>query len=127
MLLSRTFLGEKVAFKMIPVTKDCPYNECIFDPERTLLAIVSKEKKDTLHMLPRLTSLGDVEKLPKHRRDTGKEYAEQRITLDTYYEYFIQDEKEIIEFIKSFSVISDGLEDFIKIVSDAFNKEVTTI
>jgi hypothetical protein len=37
------------------------------------------------------------------KRSNGKDYAEERKTLETYYEYFIEDLNEIRKFIKHFA------------------------
>ena len=47
MLVTSTWDREKT-FKLIPVSPDSPYNEGIFDPENKVLAVISKEKKQTL-------------------------------------------------------------------------------
>jgi hypothetical protein len=86
---------------MIPVTKDCPYNECIFDVQTKVLAIISKDSKESLHMLPKLTESGDVLRLKIGKKENGKDYAEERRALVTFYEYYIEDKEEALEFIWS--------------------------
>ena len=93
--------GPAKTFKMIPTTKDCPYNECIFDVQSKVLAIVSKESKESLHMLPKLTETGDVLRLKIGKKDNGKDYAEERKALVTFYEYYIENKEEVIEFINN--------------------------
>jgi hypothetical protein len=93
--------GPAKTFKMIPVTKDCPYNECIFDVQTKVLAIISKDSKESLHMLPKLTETGDVLRLKIGKKENGKDYAEERRALVTFYEYYIEDKEEAIEFIKN--------------------------
>jgi hypothetical protein len=94
---------------MIPVTKDCPYNECIFDVQTKVLAIISKESKESLHMLPKLTETGDVSRLKIGKKENGKDYAEERRALVTFYEYYIEDKEEAIEFIKN---VAENAETF---------------
>lgn len=103
MLLISSTWANQPTFKMIPINTSCPYNEVIFDPSSRALAIVGKEKKQTLHMLPKLTDTGDVQRLKMQKRDNGKEFAEQRVTLETFYEYFVEEKSEIEEFIKFFA------------------------
>jgi len=91
--------GPAKTFKMIPITKDCPYNECIFDVQAKVLAIISKESKESLHMLPKLTDTGDVMRLKIGKKDNGKDYAEERKTLVTFYEYYIESVDEIVDFV----------------------------
>jgi hypothetical protein len=91
--------GPAKTFKMIPTTKECPYNECIFDVNTKVLAIISKESKESLHMLPKLTEVGDVMRLKIGKKENGKDYAEERKALVTFYEYYIEDKDEIIDFV----------------------------
>lgn len=95
--------GPAKTFKMIPITKECPYNECIFDVQSKVLAIVSKESKESLHMLPKLTETGDVLRLKIGKKDNGKDYAEERKALVTFYEYYIENKEEIIDFVIAMS------------------------
>lgn len=118
LLVSSTWANEPT-FKMIPINVACPFNEAIYDPSSRALALVGKEKKQTLHMLPKLTDTGDVQRLKMQKRENGKEFAEQRVTLDTFYEYFIEDKSEIESFIKSFASNADTY-DYQSIVDKSF-------
>jgi hypothetical protein len=89
---------------MIPITKECPYNEVIFDVTTKVLAIISKESKESLHMLPKLNEQGDVARLKIGKKENGKDYAEERKALVTFYEYYIEDRAEIEKFILHFAV-----------------------
>ena len=112
--------GGKPTFKMIPISIDCPYNEILFDPNAKALAIVSKEKKETFHMVPRLTETGEKVTLkPGKIKTDGKNYAEQRVTLETYYEYYIENEHEIVEFVEKFANNAD-VYDYSTIIKTAF-------
>ena len=91
--------GPARTFKMIPITKECPYNECIFDVNSKVLAIISKESKESFHMMPKLTDTGDVMRLKLGKKENGKDYAEERKALVTFYEYYIEQKDEIIDFV----------------------------
>ena len=93
--------GPAKTFKMIPTSKDCPYNECIFDVNSKVLAIISKESKESFHMMPKLTDTGDVMRLKLGKKENGKDYAEERKALVTFYEYYIEDKSEVIDFVKN--------------------------
>ena len=99
--------GQKKTFKMIPVTTDCAYNEGIYDAENKVLALVSKEKKQSMHMVAKLDDFGDVKPMKVGRRTNGKDYAEERKTLETYYEYYLDNPEEIKAFINMIAVNSD--------------------
>jgi hypothetical protein len=104
MLLITSTWGPAKTFKMIPVTKDCPFNECIFDVQSKVLAVISKESKESLHMLPKLTDTGDVMRLKIGKKDNGKDYAEERKALVTFYEYYVTEKQEITDFVQKFAI-----------------------
>lgn len=106
-------------FKMIPLTKDCPYNECIFDPITKALAIVSKEKKAGYHMIPKIDDQGDLIPAKKTRANGGK-FQEQRVTIDTYYEYYINTKQDIGFFLDTFVVNIESLSLAESILEKAF-------
>lgn len=99
MMLVTSNWGEKKTFKMLPITSACPYNEVIFDPEAKILAVISKDKKQSLHMLAKLNDNGDPIMLKVAKRENGKDYQEERKLLESYYEYYIQEPEEVKEFI----------------------------
>lgn len=121
LLYSSTWAGAPT-FKMIPATSDCPFNEVIYDPASRALAIVAKEKKQTLHMLPRLTDTGDVQRIKVQKRENGKDYAETRVSMETFYEYFIEEKEEVLSFIDSFAINADKY-DFKTIVEESYKAE----
>lgn len=103
MRLIKSVYNEQPTFRLIPITADCPYNEVIFEPINQVLAIVSKEKKPTFKMIARLTDNGDAE-ISKIQRGAGKPaYKEQRVTIDSFYEYHLTDRIDITMFITKFA------------------------
>lgn len=102
--------GNNKTFKLIPVTPECPYNEAIFDRDSKVLALIGKEKKQSLHMVTKLDDNGDVKTLKIGRRAGGKEYAEERKTLETYYEYYVENPEEIKNIINLFAVNADSFD-----------------
>lgn len=111
MLISSTWgNNNSKTFKLIPVASLSPYNECIFDSESKVLAVISKEKKESFHMLPKLNEMGDIQALKIGRRPNGKDFAEERKALDTYYEYYIEDKNEIVEFINRLAINADTFD-----------------
>lgn len=104
MLLITSSWGSKKTFKMIPATSDAVYNEAIFDLDAKVLALISKEKKESLHMLPKLNEFGDPEIMKIGKRANGKEFKEERKNLETYYEYYIEDLNEIKYFIEKVAI-----------------------
>jgi hypothetical protein len=110
MMLITSAWGESKTFKMIPITAEAPYNECIFDADAKILAVISKEKKQSLHMLTKLTDLGDVQYLKIGKRQNGKDYAEERKLLETFYEYYVESKDEIVNLINMFAINNDTFD-----------------
>lgn len=110
MMLVTGSWGNNKTFKLIPVTPECPYNEAIFDRDSKVLALIGREKKQSMHMLAKLNDLGDVQRLKVGKRENGKDYAEERKTLETYYEYYIENPEEIKELINLFAINADTFD-----------------
>jgi len=83
-------------FKLLPISSDCPYVECIFDPSSKVFVIISKVTKSSLHMLPKLDEYG--------KAVSGVKGAKQhRTSIDTFQEYYIEDAKSIKEILNIFA------------------------
>jgi len=108
MIVSQEHQGQKT-FSLIPVTTDCPYAECIYIPDRKELAIISKVKKDTFHFFTKIDGQGDIVPVKKTRVN-GKTHAEERKQIETFYEYYIKSQKDILEIIGLFAVNSEGFK-----------------
>ena len=107
MMLVTSSWGTMKTFKMIPINNDCPYAECIFDVQSKILAVIGKDKKESLHMIPRLTDSGDVQFLKIGKRNNGKDYSEERKLLTTFYEYYVEEIDEIRSFVDKFAYNKD--------------------
>jgi hypothetical protein len=81
----------------------------IFDVTTKVLAIISKESKESLHMLPKLNEQGDVARLKLGKKENGKDYAEERKALVTFYEYYIENTNEAAEFVMN---VAENAESF---------------
>jgi hypothetical protein len=110
MMLVTSTWGQQKTFKMIPITLECPYNEAIYDPQAGVLALISKEQKQTMHMMAKLNEWGDVVPMKVGKRSNGKDYAEERKTLDTYYEYFVEVPEEIETIVNRFALNADDFD-----------------
>lgn len=107
MLLVHGTWGTNRTFKLIPASMDAPYAEVLFDPEGKLLAVISRFQKQVLHMVPRLDDNGDPMYMKVGKRPNGKEVKEQRVTVESFFEYYIFDKNDITEFIKTYAINSD--------------------
>ena len=112
MLVESTWQDTKT-FKMIPISNDCPYVECIFDPSSKVFVIISKMTKTSLHMLPKLDEYG--------KAISGNKGAKQeRRSIDTFQEYYIDDAKTIKEIADHFAINAKKFD------TDKFTKEVAS-
>jgi len=106
MMLTTSTWKEGKTFKMIPTTGDCPYVECIYDPAMKVLAVIGNIKKDIFHMMPKLDANGDPEARKTPGRD-GVPYKQERRTIETFQEYYLEDRSDIEGFIKHFAINAD--------------------
>lgn len=105
-------IGGQASFRMIPVTKTCPYLEAIYLPDRQILVLLSPHKKDTI------SALDDFDKI-EDKNTVKNLYKEQFINkehfiMEAWHEYQITNIKEIIFFVSQCAV--NG-EDFLKTYS----------
>ena len=106
LLVTATWQGHPV-FKMIPITKECPYTECLFDPTSKVFVIITKTTKTSLHMLPKLDDNGDPQTLKTAQRSNGKTVKESRVSLTTFQEHYIDNMEDAKALIEMFAVNKD--------------------
>lgn len=117
--IKSTWNGKQTA-KLIPISNDCPYVECIMDPESKIMVVISKVSKQTLHMLPRLDDNGDPKMLKVTKRPSGKTVMEERKTIGTFQEYYIDDKTAIMNLIDLHSVNPEEIKVIVaEILSDS--------
>jgi parvulin-like peptidyl-prolyl isomerase len=105
LLFTSDWAGAK-SFRLMPIQENCPFIEGLYDPTQKVLVMISKQKKESLHMLAKLNEQGDAQKL-KTPRPNGKPFPEERKTIETYQEYYIVERKEIEEIIEMFAANTD--------------------
>jgi len=103
MLVNSAFRNVK-SFTLIPVSLDSPYTEAMYDPASGILAVISKVMKQSYHMVPKLDDNGDPMRLKVPNKQTGKTVKEQRVSMDTFSEFYLTDKKDIETFIHMFAV-----------------------
>ena len=103
MLVNSSFRGAK-SFNLIPVSKDAPYIEAMFDPSSGILACIGVNSKQSFHMVPRLDDKGQPIRLKVPNKTTGKTVKEQRVSQQTYSEYYIGEKNDIDNFINIFAI-----------------------
>jgi hypothetical protein len=108
-MLIRTKWNQAKTFKLIPISLNSPYNEAIYDPQEKILAVISKEKKESFQLVPKFTDKGDIQ-YTKVARENGKNYAEERRAIESWYEYYIDDVDDMRAFVKMFAVNADDFD-----------------
>ena len=109
MLVNSSFRGAK-SFNLIPVSKDAPYIEAMFDPSSGILACIGVNSKQSFHMVPRLDDKGQPMRLKVPNKTTGKTVKEQRVSQQTYSEYYIAEKNDIDNFINIFAINADTFD-----------------
>jgi len=103
MMLVTSNWGPSKTFKLMPINISSPFIEGIFNPAAKVLAVIGKEKKNVFHMVERLDENGD-HRIRKGKPNKEEPYQKQRVEIESYSEYYITEEKEIIDFIKKFTI-----------------------
>ena len=109
MLLIKSDWNEDQTFKLIPLTVDCPYIEGIYDPSTNVLVMISRVSMSKLHMLPKLDDNGDPAPL-KMPRKNGRTVKEERKTVETFQEFYIDNIDAINSIIDIFAVNKDKFD-----------------
>jgi hypothetical protein len=110
MILVKSTWNDKQTFRTVPVTNESPYVECIWDPEQKVFVAISKITKTSLHMLPRMDDNGDPT-ICKIKRPNGRQFKEERKSIETFQEYYIED-MEAIDMILTTMCINGSTFDY---------------
>ena len=103
MMLVQATWQESQTFRMIPVDQACPYVECIFDPKTGVFVIISKIKRTSLQMLPKLDEYGQPVTGAKGRK-------EERNKIDVFQEFYIEDKTAVEGLIKIFAINANSFD-----------------
>lgn len=103
MLIVKSSWNDGETFRLLPLTNDCPYVECIWDPSTKVFVIISRITKTTLHMLPKLDDNGDPAPL-KTKRANGRMVKEERKTIETFQEFYVEDADAVEKIVSLFAV-----------------------
>ena len=101
MMIVQATWNETQTFRLIPTLEECPYVECIFDPATKVFVIISKIRKQSLHMLPKLNELGDP--IPCKQRMNGRNFKEERNKIEVFQEFYVEDKVAIEDLIHIFA------------------------
>jgi hypothetical protein len=97
MMLVQATWQESQTFRMIPISESCPYVECIFDPSTKVFVIISKIKRTSLQMLPKLDEYGQPVAGAKGHR-------EERHKLDVFQEFYVEDKVAVKDLVNLLAI-----------------------
>jgi hypothetical protein len=97
MMLVQATWQDKQTFRLIPISDSCPYVECIFDPGTKVFVIISKIKRTSLQMLPKLDEYGQP-------IAGSKGHREERHKLDVFQEFYIEDKIAVKDLLHLFAI-----------------------
>lgn len=110
MLLYSSNWGKVSTFRMMPVMLDCPFAECIYDPNSKNLVVISKVPTELFHMVEKLDDNGDAMPIKGKPRPNGKNFKEERRAIPSYQEYYIGEMNEILNFVASFATNASAFD-----------------
>ena len=94
------------SFRMMPISKDCPFVECIYDSQEKILAVIGVNNIPKLQMLPKLSSKGETTQF-RTKNEKGEAVAamsQERASVESYQEYYLKDKTDIEAFIKMVAI-----------------------
>lgn len=97
--VNTTWMDEET-FKIIPIDKDAPYNEMIYDVNSDTLIILSKEKRTGFHMVERLSPNGYPIPVKGPVKNEETRFQMERVQLETFIEYYITNRQDILKLIE---------------------------
>lgn len=103
MMLVTTYWGQDKTFKLMPVTKDCPYMEVIYDTNTDLLVAITANMKENLQRVPKLDDDGEMIQ-SKRPKQNGKPYKEKQVLMKVPQEFYFAEREEVEAFIEKFAV-----------------------
>ena len=110
MMLIKSSFGSMKSFRLIPISNDCPYVECLFSPSEKMMVVITKTMKQAYHMVPKLDDNGDQVLVKGKPRTGGKPMKEERRLVDTFSEQYVVTEDEIKNIVNMFAVNPDEFE-----------------
>ena len=125
MMLVDSYMGPYKTFALVPLDSSCPWVEVIFEPTGGTLIAISKEKKQTYKMLPKLDDNGDPQELKLMKRNGGQAYKEERRLVETFHEIVITGLDSTREFVKQFAINADtyDFEKYMKPAEENINQK----
>ncbi len=99
------------SFRMIPISSECPFLMCEFDPSNSHLVVLSKERKEELQPVPTITETGEYKK-----NKNGAQMVERRL-IPEYFEIHVTDVQGIQDFVEAMAINADKQELYIPYIA----------
>jgi len=91
----------KETFRLTPVTTDCKFIECFWNPFNNSFVIVTDDEKQVFKTLPKLSSGGSF--LPNKNAKAGQNpYQQERLLIKEYNEHYLTEIDEVNQFLTQF-------------------------
>jgi hypothetical protein len=105
MLVVESSWNKLPSFRLVPLSKNAPFNEAIYDPGTGVLALISKEANDKPHMVDRLDENGFSIAIKGHKDAQGNAVTKkQRLVIPTYYEHYLGTQNDARAFLDQVAV-----------------------
>jgi hypothetical protein len=88
-------------FRLIPISKDCNFVECIFQLEKKVLVMLQREKYQTHQMFTKLDDNGRPSVLPgKPAQGQQAQYKQERKLVETFYDHSISHPDDVAKLVQ---------------------------
>jgi len=110
MMLTTITLGTTKTFSLIPLAIDCPYVEAVFDPQRKILALLLKEKKNHFSFMPKIDDIGMVVPNANSRTKEQQPFKQERKMFEVFHEIQVEEAADIIALVDMFAINAAGFD-----------------
>jgi len=107
MMAVTSIWGNNKTFRLIPLDRNCPFVEGIFDADNKIMVLISLVEKEGFHMVTKLDDNGDPVPTKKLRLDPKNKYKEERKLIKTFHENYIIEASEMKEILNLLCVNKD--------------------
>jgi hypothetical protein len=118
----KTHVDNKPSYALLPISEEAVYVDGMFYTDHLFLMLLSKVAKEKFHMVPKLDNMGQNE-IDKR---TGKERLE-RVRMESTYEYYISNMKDIEWFAYSFIANPEEFMEFVKQAHTDYDNKLNQI
>lgn len=113
----KTSIRGQESYGFMPLHKDTAYADGLFYTEQNFILLLTREVKERFQMVPKIDEFGMVqlEKGPQRRE------KQERVRLETSYEFYLSDPKDIRWFCENFV---ENSEQFLEFYEESLKKSL---